>query len=160
MRKSLLHGQRWHLRRQELFISLRRYVARGYEHCTLANTPTLGQIANDCLNSVPVDAEGDVLVIQELKQLAQFQSNLNYMKEGTLRDGPDGVIHNEPVDILGELDLIATGVQNGTYGSEFEVQFAISQLLQTGGDNHFSWRADIFDPLRFIHQEFTLVSLS
>ncbi|KAF2660809.1 hypothetical protein K491DRAFT_711398 [Lophiostoma macrostomum CBS 122681] len=118
------------------------------------------KLAYDCLNSVPVDAEGDVLVIQELKRLAQFQSNLNYMKDGTLKDGPDGVLHNEPVDILGELDAIATGVQNGTYESEFEVQFTISQLLKSGGDNHFSWRADIMDPLRFLHDRFALVSLS
>ena len=126
----------------------------------LANTPCLGQVAHDCLNSVPVDAEGDVLVIQELKQLAQFQSNLNYMKDGTLKDGPDGVMHNEPVDVLGELDAIAIGVQDGTYGSEFEVQFALSQLFQSGRDNHLWWRADIMDPLRFINQGFTLVSLS
>jgi hypothetical protein len=82
------------------------------------------------------------------------------MKDGTLKDGPDGVIHNEPVDILGELDVIATGVQNETYGSEFEVQFTIRQLLRSGGDNHLNWQADITDPLQFLRQELALVSLS
>jgi len=80
------------------------------------------QLAYECLQSVPVDVEGDVLQIQQLKEYLQFQSTLAYLKAGS-----EGQI--EPYDILGQLDVLAEGVGNGTFESEYDVQLSIHKLL-------------------------------
>lgn len=80
------------------------------------------QLAYECLQSVPVDVEGDVLQIQLLKEYLQFQSTLAYLKAGS-----KGQI--EPYDILGRLDVLAEGVGNGTFDSEYDAQLSIRKLL-------------------------------
>lgn len=114
---------------------------------------TLRQIAYECLQSVPVDTEGDLLEIAELKELLKFQSNLNYLKDGIKH-------HNEAVDILGGLDHIADGVKNRNYKSDYEVQLAIRQLFGKAQDNHLAWSPDITEPLDFLRLGGDLISLS
>ena len=101
-----------------------------------------------------------MLEIEELKLLVNYQSNIAYLKQGTVEDGPEGATHNDPVDVLGELDNITTGVKNGSYASEWEVQTALSQLFLQAHDNHFGWRSDIQDVLPFTHPGIFLMSLS
>ena len=93
------------------------------------------QLAYECLQSVPVDVEGDVLQIQQLKEYLQFQSTLTYLKAGS-----KGQI--EPYDILGQLDVLAEEVGNGTFDSEYDVQLSIRKLLDgepTEPDSSHSW---------------------
>ncbi|KAF3040604.1 hypothetical protein E8E11_000248 [Didymella keratinophila] len=94
------------------------------------------QLAYECLQSVPVDVEGDVLQIQQLKEYLQFQSTLAYLKTGS-----EGQI--ESYDILGQLDVLAEGVGNGTFESEYDVQLSIRKLLDGAGDFHLFRYADI-----------------
>ncbi|KAI2610762.1 uncharacterized protein GGS25DRAFT_163198 [Hypoxylon fragiforme] len=57
------------------------------------------QLAFDCLISVPVDVEGNLKEIEELRHFLQFQSTLSYLKDGRYRNTQVGK-HNEPLDIL------------------------------------------------------------
>lgn len=112
------------------------------------------KVAYDCLMSVPVDREGDVLQIKELKAFMEWQSNLAWLKQDIKWH------HPVPVDILGGLDLISQQVGNGAYSSEFEVQTAISNLLTSSYDNHLGFQSDI--GMMFSFQRFgaRLVSVS
>jgi hypothetical protein len=80
------------------------------------------QYAYDCLMSVPVDVEGDLKKISELREFLQWQSTLSWLKEGDQYQRPS-------LDIMAELDKIAQGVQNETFISDDEVQLAIRRTL-------------------------------
>lgn len=111
------------------------------------------QVAYDCLQSVPVDKDGDVKQIEELKQFLQFQSTLSYLK-----DRPEN--QTKPVDIIGELDAISSRVQQGAYTSDYEVQLAIKVLLDSAVDFHLRWSSDILEPFVFQRYGVLLTSLS
>ena len=112
------------------------------------------KVAYDCLQTVPVDKEGDLKQIAELKLFLQFQSDLNYLKDGIKT-------HNaEPLDLLAELDVIAQKVENGTITGEYEVQQSIRLLLLKAGDFHLHWRADIQTPLQFVRANGMLLTYS
>lgn len=80
------------------------------------------QLACECLQSVPVDVEGDVLQIQQLKEYLQFHSTLAYLKAGSKGQ-------MEPYDIIGQLDIFSEEVRNGTFDSEYDVQLSIRKLF-------------------------------
>ncbi|KAF3038478.1 hypothetical protein E8E12_004490 [Didymella heteroderae] len=111
------------------------------------------QLAYDCLQSVPVDVEGDVLQIHQLEEYLQFQSTLAYLKTGS-----KGQI--EPYDIIGQLDVFAEEVRNGTFNSEYDVQVSIRKLLDGAGDFHFFYIADIARVFQFQRWNGDLVALS
>jgi hypothetical protein len=112
------------------------------------------KVAYDCLQTVPVDKEGDLKQIAELKLMLQFQSDLNYLKDGIKT-------HNaEPLDLLAELDEIAQSVQNETMKGEYEVQQSIRLLLLKAGDFHLFWTADIQTPLPFLRANGMLLAYS
>src|SRR5262245_36876150 len=74
-------------------------------------------IAYQCLQSVPVDVPGDMELIEELKLILQWQSNIAYLK-----DPPPGS-PQPPVDMIGRLDQISGNLATGGhYHSEYEVQ--------------------------------------
>ncbi|KAF2203680.1 hypothetical protein GQ43DRAFT_366347 [Delitschia confertaspora ATCC 74209] len=112
------------------------------------------KVAYDCLMSVPVDVEGDIKQIAELKAFVQFQSNLEYLKQGIKW-------HNDqPVDILGGLDDIAKAIENRTYKSDYEVQRSINNLLNSAYDNHLAFVSDLHGLFQFIKFSASLVSVS
>jgi hypothetical protein len=74
------------------------------------------------LPNVHTIVKGDVKEIQELKAYLEYQSTLAWLKTGV-----EGQL--APLDIMGGLDTIATAVQGGKYKSDYEVQYAIRQLL-------------------------------
>jgi hypothetical protein len=78
--------------------------------------------AYDCLLSVPVDIEGDIKEIQELKAYLEYQSTLAWLKSG-VKDQID------PLDIMGGLDTIAKGVKNKGFKNDYDVQLSIRRLL-------------------------------
>ncbi|KAF2734899.1 hypothetical protein EJ04DRAFT_227977 [Polyplosphaeria fusca] len=111
------------------------------------------QLAMDCLKSVPVDVDGDLKEIEELKELVQFQSTLEYLKKGI----PE---HHEGVDVVARLDDIAKGVSDGAYESDFDVQLDLHLLFLSTGDFHFNWYPDIRDIFVFARQGAQLASFS
>lgn len=117
------------------------------------------RLAIDCLMSVPVDVEGDIKEIEELKNFLQFQSTLSYLKEGHYADIPEEV-HNQPLDLLSRLDDVAESIRNGTFKDEFAVQLAIHNLFRQSGDFHLRFRPDMLEIFLFVRPESKLVSLS
>jgi hypothetical protein len=112
------------------------------------------QVAYECLTSVKVDARGDIRQIDELKAYLQWHTTFTYLK-----NPPQGYTE-KPVDILAGLDLISRKVKNGTYKSEYAVQFDIMALLNQGYDNHLLYVSDIISGVVAFRRSAQLVSIS
>ncbi|KAK4919039.1 hypothetical protein LTR49_013210 [Elasticomyces elasticus] len=110
-------------------------------------------IAMACLQSIPVDVEGDIQEIQGLKVLVQFQSDLAYLK-----DPPPGYLY-PGVDILGGLHSILADVQAGAYKSDYDVQLDLYKLVASAYDYHFEWIPDLVDVFGWVRGG-RLISLS
>ncbi|KAF2640692.1 hypothetical protein P280DRAFT_325091 [Massarina eburnea CBS 473.64] len=110
-------------------------------------------VAYKCLQSVPVDKDGDLKQIQELKQMLQFQSTLSYLKQGLKDD-------IEPVDLMASLDEMTKKLNEGGFKSEYDFQVGIKYLFSSTGDFHLRWNSDILEPLIFgrLGGELTLLS--
>ena len=148
---------------------------------TSGNVWIKSEVAYECLQSVPVDTEGDlkqvcksllslapplcvsefgwianiIAKIEELKNFVALQSTTSYLKEDKFK------LENNPViDVVGTLDGIAAGVKNGSYSSEYEVQQDISVLFLRAGDFHFQWRSDILQPFYFVRDGAQIVQLA
>jgi hypothetical protein len=74
------------------------------------------ELAFNCLTSVPVDVQGDVQQIEEIKLFLQWQSDMAYIEH------PPEHSFLEPVKIYGELDNIIEHLKLGDYANEYEVQ--------------------------------------
>jgi hypothetical protein len=109
------------------------------------------QAAFDCLNSVPVDTSGNQKLIDELKQVWQFQSELVWYKN------PGSDFENGPIDLIGELDKIKSNL--GSFQSEYAVQLAIRNLTIRTGNFHFNYVPDILQVFQF-RREFSVASIS
>ncbi|KAF2264308.1 hypothetical protein CC78DRAFT_427262, partial [Lojkania enalia] len=112
------------------------------------------QLAFDCLKTVPVDTEGDLKEIEELKELAQFQSTLSYLKDEIPWH------HEGSIDVLAGLDEIAQGVRDGLYDSEYDVQLDLKLLFLSVHDFHFNWFPDILAIMPFAREGAQVISLS
>ena len=111
------------------------------------------QLAYECLQSVPVDTDGDLKQIEELKEFINFQSNLNYRKDRIEN-------YDEPLDVISELDEIANNIQDGNYESDYEVQTAMYLLFQKVRDFHFVFMPDLVTALPFFRNGGQIISLS
>lgn len=100
------------------------------------------QVAYECLQSVPVDVQGDIQQIKELKEFLQFQSTLSWLKQ-------DQVGQIEPLDLMARLDEMAEQLRAGGYQSEYNFQNDIKVLFDRSGDFHLRWNADILEPMYF-----------
>ncbi|KAF1849948.1 uncharacterized protein K460DRAFT_300496 [Cucurbitaria berberidis CBS 394.84] len=109
------------------------------------------QAAFDCLNSVPVNTQGNSKLIDELKLVWQFQSELEWLKNPG-RDWEYGAL-----DIQGELDKVKSNL--GSYPSEYAVQLAIQNITIRTGNFHFNYAPDILQVFRF-RRPFNVASIS
>ncbi|KAK5714801.1 hypothetical protein LTR17_017048 [Elasticomyces elasticus] len=110
-------------------------------------------IAVACLQSIPVDVDGDIQEIEGLKVLVQFQSDIAYLK-----DPPPGFLY-PGVDVLGTLDAILADVEAGAYKSDFDVQMDLYNLITSTYDFHFNWVPDLVSVFSWTRKG-SLVSLS
>jgi len=99
------------------------------------------QAAFDCLNSVPVDTAGNQKLIEELKSVWQFQSELVWFKN------PGSDWEYGPLDIIQELDNIKNNLN--TFKSEYAVQLAIQNVTVRTGNFHFNYDPDILQVFQF-----------
>ncbi|KAF2740874.1 hypothetical protein EJ04DRAFT_168915 [Polyplosphaeria fusca] len=88
-----------------------------------------------CLKSVPVDVEGDSKLIDELKLVWQWQSEIAYLKN-TPSEWEYGSL-----DAEAELDKIKAGLAN--FSSEYDVQTAIQDIVTKSGNYHWNYTPDI-----------------
>ncbi|GJC97796.1 peptidase s41 family protein [Colletotrichum higginsianum] len=107
--------------------------------------------AFNCLNSVPVDTEGNSELIDELKQLWQFHSEIVWLKN------PGSDWEYGPLDIMDELDKIKANLES--YESEYAVQLAIQNLTVRTGNFHFNYQPDILSVFIF-RRRFNVASIS
>jgi hypothetical protein len=99
------------------------------------------QVAFDCLNSVPVDTDGNSKLIDELKTVWQFQSELVWFKN------PGDDWEYGPLDIIKELDNIKNSLSS--FKSEYAVQLAIQNVTVRTGNFHFNYDPDILQVFQF-----------
>ena len=131
-------------------------VATG-EPCAIASsflrssTVLPAKPAFDCLQSVPVDTDGDKKLIDDLKLAWQWNSEVGWLKNPP-QDWKLGKL-----DIIGELDKIQSNL--GSFKSEYDVQRAIEAITVKTGNFHFNWAPDLFAVFTFI-RPISIVSLS
>ncbi|RMZ66178.1 peptidase s41 family [Pyrenophora seminiperda CCB06] len=95
------------------------------------------QLAFDCLESVPVDVQGNTKLIEELKILWEFQSEIIWLKN------PGNEWEYGALDIQKELDNIKSNINS--FSSEYALQLAIQNITIRTGNFHFNYRPDILE---------------
>ncbi|KZM22602.1 uncharacterized protein EKO05_0009561 [Ascochyta rabiei] len=90
-----------------------------------------------CLMSVPLDKEGNVKLVDDIKLFVKWQSNTAYLKD------PPANYTEKPVDIMGELDTMQKGLASGTFKTEYDFQMEMMNLFNRAYDNHFAYQPDI-----------------
>jgi hypothetical protein len=90
-----------------------------------------------CLQSVPLDKEGNIKLIDDLKLFTKWQSNIAYLKN------PPKDYNEKPVDVMGELDSMQKGLSTGEFKNEYEFQMKIMTMFNRAYDNHFAYQPDI-----------------
>jgi hypothetical protein len=90
-----------------------------------------------CLMSVPLDKEGNIKLIDDMKLFVKWQSNIAYLKN------PPANYTEKPVDVMGELDTMQKGLSNGTFKTEYDFQMEMMTLFNRAYDNHFAYQPDI-----------------
>lgn len=95
------------------------------------------ELGMKCLMSVPLDKEGNVKLIDEVKLFVRWQSNIAYLKN------PPTNYTEKSVDIVGELDTMQKGLANGTFKTEYDFQMGMMTLFNRAYDNHFAYQPDI-----------------
>lgn len=107
--------------------------------------------AFNCLDSVPVDTRGNSELIDELKRVWQFQSELVWLKN------PGSDWEYGALDIEKELDNIKNNLNS--FKSEYAVQLAIQNITIRTGNFHFNYAPDILQVFRF-RRQFNVASVS
>lgn len=99
--------------------------------------PVNPEVAHACLMSVPVDQEGNVAQLDGLRELLEFQSNLEYLKEP-----PPGYLY-DGVDLIAGIQKLSKELSLGLYDNEYDFQSAVYRLLASAHDGHLSYTPDI-----------------
>lgn len=95
------------------------------------------ELGMKCLASVPLDKEGNVKLIDDMKLYVKWQSSIAYLKD------PPSNYTEKAVDMMGELDLMQKGLANGTFKTEYDFQMGMMTLFNRAYDNHFAYQPDI-----------------
>ncbi|KAF1920546.1 hypothetical protein BDU57DRAFT_18030 [Ampelomyces quisqualis] len=90
-----------------------------------------------CLQSVPLDKEGNMKLIDEMMLYVKWQSNVAYLK-----DPPAGYTE-KPVDVMGELDGMKAQLSAGNFANEYDFQMKMMGIFDRAYDNHFVWQPDL-----------------
>jgi hypothetical protein len=77
------------------------------------------QLAWDCLQSIPLNATGALLLVESLKPYIQFQSTLSWLKNPPTKYA-DKLFRS--VDLIGGLDQIAEKIKGKKYSGEYKVR--------------------------------------
>ncbi|KAI8933056.1 hypothetical protein NX059_009702 [Plenodomus lindquistii] len=96
------------------------------------------ELAYACLRSVPIVQEDAAFTIEAIKQMAEFQSTITYLK-----DPPRGW-PNEPVDIIAGLNDIGRKVNSSEYSNEYDFETDIASLFVKAHDGHLNWNGNTY----------------
>lgn len=95
------------------------------------------ELGMKCLMSVPLDKEGNIKLIDDLKLFVKWQSNIAYLKN------PPTNYTEKPVDIMGELDTMQKQLSTDGFKTEYDFQMEMMTLFNRAYDNHFAYQPDI-----------------
>ncbi|KAH7137927.1 hypothetical protein B0J11DRAFT_115 [Dendryphion nanum] len=95
------------------------------------------QLGLQCLQSVPLDKEGNIKLIDDLKLYVGWQSNLAFLKN------PPAEYTEDSVDVIGEMNSMQQQLRSNGYQSEYEFQLDLTTLFNRAYDNHLAWQPDI-----------------
>jgi hypothetical protein len=101
-----------------------------------------------------VDTAGDIKLLQSLKTMINFQSDLSY-----IADPPPGWLY-PPVDVPGVLDSILSKLQGGEYSCEYDLQMDVYDLITSVYDFHLTYEIDILYNVFIWVRSASLVSVS
>lgn len=100
------------------------------------------QVAYECLKSIPVATEQDSALIDQLRLVWEWHSEVGNMKNVPPQ------LELESVDLLAGLDSIKQKLPS--FDSEYEVQLAIQNLTLRTGNFHFNYAPDILSVFTFL----------
>lgn len=95
------------------------------------------ELGVQCLQSVPLDRDGNMKLIDDLKLYLEWQSNLAFLKN------PPPDYTEAPVDIMAEMESMKKQLASGGYANEYDFQLDLNQLFNRAYDNHLAWQPDI-----------------
>ncbi|KAI9050054.1 hypothetical protein LZ554_006199 [Drepanopeziza brunnea f. sp. 'monogermtubi'] len=118
-------------------------------------TPMIpGELAINCLRSVPLNSEQALAVTNALMPYVEFQSDLSY------KAAPPAGFPYPAIDLVGQVNRIASSIQNNTYPNEHAWQTDMFSTFMAAKDGHFRFAGDlIVRPVRFT-RNVSLVSVS
>ncbi|KAL1592023.1 hypothetical protein SLS60_011615 [Paraconiothyrium brasiliense] len=88
-------------------------------------------IADECLNSIPVDKEEDQALIDEYKLWLDWQ---------TWHKNPPQGFADKSVDVIGDLDAIKEAIANDQYTSSYQLLGDVQAAVVKAHDYHFQLR--------------------
>lgn len=95
------------------------------------------ELGAQCLQSVPLDREGNIKLVEDLKLYVQWQSNLAFLKN------PPAEYTEAPVDMMGEMESMQRQLSSNGYKNEYDFQMDLNRLFVRAYDNHLTWQPDI-----------------
>ncbi|KAF2258554.1 hypothetical protein CC78DRAFT_526138 [Lojkania enalia] len=114
------------------------------------------ELGLQCLRSVPLDKDGNLQLIDDLKLYLEWQSNLAYLKN------PPPEYTEEPVDVIAEMESMQKQLSSDGYSNEYDFQLDLNTLFNRAYDNHLAWQPDILAGVMQFQRPagFELVSVS
>jgi len=100
-------------------------------------------VALACLESVPVDVERDVALMEFLLPYLPFQSTVGYLKKP-----PQGYLL-PAVDIIGGSLAIREKLRKGGYKNQFEFVLDIQRMIAATGDGHVAYTPALLGAFQF-----------
>ncbi|GAB7344689.1 hypothetical protein MBLNU457_3168t1 [Dothideomycetes sp. NU457] len=95
------------------------------------------ELAMNCLTSVPLSKANNTLLLEQLMQYIDFQTTFTYLKSP-----PSGYPYGG-VDVIGDLQKLASDLKSDVYSDEYTFQAALVKIFQSARDGHFSYYPDI-----------------
>ncbi|CZR70138.1 uncharacterized protein PAC_20039 [Phialocephala subalpina] len=114
----------------------------------------LGELAFNCLQSVPLNSEQALAVTRAVMQYVEFQSDLSYKK------APPAGFPYPAIDLQGQMTRIVNSLQNNSYPNEYAWQSDMFKTFMAAKDGHTRFAGDLLvRPIRFT-RNVSLVSVS
>ena len=104
-------------------------------------------VAHECLQSVPIVKDDATTILEGLEAWWEFQSTLSWLKN------PPSTYPFPGVDLMGGLESIRHGVENGTIDGEYKFQSAIQDLIFRAADAHFQYPMDLLRVFSFVREQ-------
>lgn len=131
-------------------------LSAAFKAISPAATPTIpASIAHDCLNSVPLNTDSALKLMDSLKPYLEWQSDPAYLKAP-----PADQYFYPPHDIFAQFDLIVSKLKGGLYINEYAFQQEVYQIFAPAHDGHFVMYPDLLSKALQWGRKMPLVSLS